>query len=165
MLVDDMIEHNGLEMLVHRLTSLVENSEDESKAVFNTLATFENMIEVRPAIAEQLVQLGDQKTGFLRSGKAISVSARLPCFLLVPSEGYALPCAAFFLLQHHEVTLSQSQQRKTRFRRSRRLRLSHSSPDHHRSCQWPASSTQMVLQTRALPASYLTDSIFFASRP
>lgn len=48
--MDDMIEHNGLEMLVHRLTALVENSDDERKAVFNTLSIFENMIEVKPEV-------------------------------------------------------------------------------------------------------------------
>lgn len=50
MLVEDMIEHNGLELLVHRLTSLVENSDDERKAVFNTLSIFENMVEVKPEV-------------------------------------------------------------------------------------------------------------------
>ena len=46
-----MVEHNGLELLVHRLTSLVENSDDERKAVFNTLSIFENMIEVKPEVS------------------------------------------------------------------------------------------------------------------
>ena len=51
MLVESMVEHNGLELLVHRLTSLVENSDDERKAVFNTLSIFENMIEVKPEVS------------------------------------------------------------------------------------------------------------------
>ena len=55
MLVDSMVEHNGIELLVHRLTSLVEaNSEEEGKAVFNILAIFENMVEVKPEVAFSL---------------------------------------------------------------------------------------------------------------
>ena len=49
-LVDSMIEHNGIELLVHRLTSLAESSDDEGKAVFNTLSIFENMVEVKPEV-------------------------------------------------------------------------------------------------------------------
>lgn len=50
-LVDSMIEHNGIELLVHRLTQLVEaNSDEEGKAVFNILAIFENMVEVKPEV-------------------------------------------------------------------------------------------------------------------
>lgn len=51
MLVDSMLEQNGIELLVHRLTSLIETvSDDEGKAVFNTLSIFENMIEVKPEV-------------------------------------------------------------------------------------------------------------------
>ena len=51
MLVDSMVEHDGIEQLVYRLTSLVEaNSEEEGKAVFNILAIFENMVEVKPEV-------------------------------------------------------------------------------------------------------------------
>ena len=51
MLVDSMIEHNGIELLVHRLVSLTEAaSDDEGKAVFNTLSIFENMVEVKPEV-------------------------------------------------------------------------------------------------------------------
>lgn len=50
-MVDCMLEHNGIELLVHRLTSLSESaSDDEGKAVFNTLSIFENMIEVKPEV-------------------------------------------------------------------------------------------------------------------
>ena len=48
--MDSMIEHNGIELLVHRLTSLAESSDDEGKAVFNTLSIFENMVEVKPEV-------------------------------------------------------------------------------------------------------------------
>lgn len=50
-LVDSMIEHNGIELLVYRLTSLTEAaSDEEGKAVFNTLSIFENMVEVKPEV-------------------------------------------------------------------------------------------------------------------
>lgn len=50
-LVDSMIEYNGLELLVYRLTSLAEAaSDEEGKAVFNTLSIFENMVEVKPEV-------------------------------------------------------------------------------------------------------------------
>ena len=46
-----MIEHNGIELLVYRLTSLTEAaSDEEGKAVFNTLSIFENMVEVKPEV-------------------------------------------------------------------------------------------------------------------
>lgn len=46
-----MIEHNGIELLVFRLTSLTESaSDEEGKAVFNTLSIFENMVEVKPEV-------------------------------------------------------------------------------------------------------------------
>ena len=49
MVVDAMLEGNALEVLVQRLLQLDEGAEVEEKAVFNVLATFENMIEVRQA--------------------------------------------------------------------------------------------------------------------
>lgn len=56
-LVESMIEHNGIELLVHRLTSLTESaSDEEGKAVFNTLSIFENMIEVKPEVGVLLKQ-------------------------------------------------------------------------------------------------------------
>lgn len=55
-LVDVMLEHNVLELLFVRLTSLNEKAgEDEAKAVFNAVTTFENMIEVIPEVSDQLV--------------------------------------------------------------------------------------------------------------
>jgi len=55
-LVDSMIEHNGVELLVHRLISLTEAaSDDEGKAVFNTLSIFENMVEVKPEVRPSII--------------------------------------------------------------------------------------------------------------
>ncbi|GAX82009.1 hypothetical protein CEUSTIGMA_g9437.t1 [Chlamydomonas eustigma] len=54
-LVEAMLESNALELLVQRLLSLDEKVEEEAKAVFNCLTTFQNMVEVEPKVAEQLV--------------------------------------------------------------------------------------------------------------
>ena len=51
-----MLEHNALELLMQRLTSLRDDNNDEAAAVFATLSIFENMIEVKPDVAELLVQ-------------------------------------------------------------------------------------------------------------
>ena len=56
-LVDVMLEHNVLELLFVRLTSLNEKAgEDEAKAVFNCLTTYENIIEVVPGVSDQLIE-------------------------------------------------------------------------------------------------------------
>ncbi|XP_047322446.1 beta-catenin-like protein 1 [Impatiens glandulifera] len=51
-LVDALVENNVLELLVQNLLRLSENDPDEMAAVYNTLATIENMIEVKPVVAE-----------------------------------------------------------------------------------------------------------------
>nr|DAD32587.1 TPA_asm: hypothetical protein HUJ06_011438 [Nelumbo nucifera] len=51
-LVDSLIENNALELLVQNLGRLSETDPDEMTAIYNTLATIENMIEVKPAVAE-----------------------------------------------------------------------------------------------------------------
>ncbi|GLT28745.1 hypothetical protein SLA2020_036530 [Shorea laevis] len=51
-LVDSLIENNVLELLVQNLQRLSETDPDEMAAVYTTLATIENLIEVRPAVAE-----------------------------------------------------------------------------------------------------------------
>ncbi|XP_050228754.1 uncharacterized protein LOC126677975 [Mercurialis annua] len=51
-LVDSLIENNVLELLVQNLVRLSENDPDEMAAVYSTLATIENLIEVNPAVAE-----------------------------------------------------------------------------------------------------------------
>jgi beta-catenin-like protein 1 len=61
-LVDALVENNALELLVQNLARLDEGDPDESAAVYSTLATIENMIEVRPAVSESVCE----KTKFLR---------------------------------------------------------------------------------------------------
>ncbi|EOY03115.1 ARM repeat superfamily protein isoform 1 [Theobroma cacao] len=51
-LVDSLIENNVLELLVQNLQRLSDKDPDEMSAVYNTLASIENMIEVKPAVAE-----------------------------------------------------------------------------------------------------------------
>ncbi|KAK9115681.1 hypothetical protein Sjap_014628 [Stephania japonica] len=51
-LVDSLVENNALELLVQNLGRLSESDPDEMSAVYGTLATVENMVEVRPAVAE-----------------------------------------------------------------------------------------------------------------
>lgn len=51
-LVDALIENNALELLVQNISRLSEADPDETAAIYNTLATIENMIEVKPAVAE-----------------------------------------------------------------------------------------------------------------
>ncbi|KAL4384715.1 hypothetical protein GQ457_15G015530 [Hibiscus cannabinus] len=51
-LVDSLIENNVLELLVQNLQRLSDKDPDEMSAIYNTLASIENMIEVKPAVAE-----------------------------------------------------------------------------------------------------------------
>lgn len=51
-LVDALIENNALELLVQNLSRLSDADPDESAAIYNTLATIENFIEVKPSVAE-----------------------------------------------------------------------------------------------------------------
>lgn len=51
-LVDNLVENNALELLVQNLLRLNESDPDEAAAVHSTLATIENLIEVKPAVAE-----------------------------------------------------------------------------------------------------------------
>lgn len=55
-LVDALIENNALELLVQNLSRMEENEPDEASAVFNTLSVLENMVEVRPAVAEMVCE-------------------------------------------------------------------------------------------------------------
>ncbi|KAI4389358.1 hypothetical protein MLD38_001590 [Melastoma candidum] len=61
-LVDALIENNVLELLVQNLQRLSESDPDEVAAIYNTLATIENLIEVKPAVAELVCE----KTKLLR---------------------------------------------------------------------------------------------------
>lgn len=65
-LVNSMLEHDALSQLVYRLRHFNESVPEEAEAVQKLLSVFENVIEVKPAVAEQLIQMGDNKTGFLR---------------------------------------------------------------------------------------------------
>ncbi|XP_011624690.1 beta-catenin-like protein 1 isoform X2 [Amborella trichopoda] len=51
-LVDSLVENNALELLVQNLGRLSETDPDEMTAIYNTLATIENMVEVKPSVAE-----------------------------------------------------------------------------------------------------------------
>ncbi|PPD97200.1 hypothetical protein GOBAR_DD05762 [Gossypium barbadense] len=51
-LVDSLIENNVLELLVQNLQRLSDKDPDEMSAIYNTLASIENMIEVKPTVAE-----------------------------------------------------------------------------------------------------------------
>ncbi|KAL8171286.1 hypothetical protein V2J09_023090 [Rumex salicifolius] len=51
-LVDNLVENNALELLVQNLFRLNESDPDEAAAIYNTLATIENLVEVKPAVAE-----------------------------------------------------------------------------------------------------------------
>lgn len=56
-LVNTLIENNVLELLVQNLQRLSDSDDqDEMAAVYNTLATVENMIEVEPKVAEMICE-------------------------------------------------------------------------------------------------------------
>ncbi|KAK9834002.1 hypothetical protein WJX81_002145 [Elliptochloris bilobata] len=55
-LVAAMVEANGLESLVLRLGNLDEGIAEEDAAVLNSLSTLENMIELQPSVAAEVVQ-------------------------------------------------------------------------------------------------------------
>lgn len=55
-LVDALIENNVLELLVQNLFRLSETDQDEMAAIYSTLATIENLIEVKPAVAEMVCE-------------------------------------------------------------------------------------------------------------
>ncbi|KAK2386455.1 beta-catenin protein [Trifolium repens] len=51
-LVDALVDNSVLELLVQNLHRLSESDPDENAAIYNTLATIENLIEVKPGVAE-----------------------------------------------------------------------------------------------------------------
>ncbi|GER47032.1 beta-catenin-like protein [Striga asiatica] len=51
-LVDSLIENNAVELLVQNLARLNDSDPDESAAIYNTLSTIENLIEVKPSVSE-----------------------------------------------------------------------------------------------------------------
>ncbi|XP_076954969.1 uncharacterized protein LOC143629626 [Bidens hawaiensis] len=55
-LVDSLVQNNVLESLVQNLFRLSETDPDELAAVYTTLSTIENLIEVKPAVAEMVCE-------------------------------------------------------------------------------------------------------------
>lgn len=51
-LVDALVENNAVELLVQNLARLSDSDPDESAAIYNTLSTVENLIEVKPSVSE-----------------------------------------------------------------------------------------------------------------
>ena len=87
-LVEHMLELDALPQLVYRLRQFNESVPEEAEATQKLLSVFENLIEVKPEVAEQLVQHGDNKTGFLRSAVACCkacVACIIMCALCEPS--------------------------------------------------------------------------------
>ena len=56
MLVDALLERDALALLVHRLAAFDEGVAEEAAAVNNLLGIFENLVEVKPEVAELVVQ-------------------------------------------------------------------------------------------------------------
>lgn len=55
-LVDALVDNSVLELLVQNLHRLSDSDPDEMSAVYATLATIENLIEVKPAVAESVCE-------------------------------------------------------------------------------------------------------------
>ncbi|RDX70409.1 Beta-catenin-like protein 1, partial [Mucuna pruriens] len=55
-LVDALVDSSALELLVQNLHRLSDSDPDENAAVYGTLATVENMVEVKPAVAEMVCE-------------------------------------------------------------------------------------------------------------
>ncbi|KAI3462232.1 hypothetical protein Pfo_018895 [Paulownia fortunei] len=51
-LVDALVENSAVELLVQNLARLNDSDADESAAIYNTLSTIENLIEVKPSVSE-----------------------------------------------------------------------------------------------------------------
>ena len=50
MLVEAIVEANGLELLVQRMVQFTEKLQDDATAVFNALNIIENLVEVDPKV-------------------------------------------------------------------------------------------------------------------
>lgn len=55
-LVDALLENNAMELLVQRLVAFDESVDEEAAAVFNALSIVENLVEVRPPVAEAVME-------------------------------------------------------------------------------------------------------------
>lgn len=64
---------NTLLLLLQRLTTLDEGNDDEASGVHHVLSIFENMIEVKPEVADMAVE----KTKVVRTSKSISTMSSL----------------------------------------------------------------------------------------
>uniref|UniRef100_A0A2P2K8M8 Uncharacterized protein MANES_02G082200 n=1 Tax=Rhizophora mucronata TaxID=61149 RepID=A0A2P2K8M8_RHIMU len=51
-LVDALVDNNVLELLIQNIQRLSDTDPDEMAAIYSTLATVENLIEVKPAVAD-----------------------------------------------------------------------------------------------------------------
>lgn len=66
-LVDALVDSSALEPLVQNLHRLSEKDADENAAVYNTLAKIENLIEVKPTVAEMVCE----KTMFFENQRSL----------------------------------------------------------------------------------------------
>ncbi|WZY74446.1 hypothetical protein YC2023_006686 [Brassica napus] len=55
-LVDALVENNVLELLVQNMNRLSEGDPDEAAAIYATLTVIENLVEVKPAVAEMVCE-------------------------------------------------------------------------------------------------------------
>ena len=53
-MVDTLVENNVLELLVQNLQQLNDSNPDEMAAVYSMLTTVENLVEVKPTVAEMV---------------------------------------------------------------------------------------------------------------
>ncbi|KAF2583811.1 hypothetical protein F2Q70_00037840 [Brassica cretica] len=55
-LVDALVENNVLELLVQNMNRLSEGDPDEAAAIYATLTVIENLVEVKPSVAEMVCE-------------------------------------------------------------------------------------------------------------
>lgn len=55
-LVEGLLDNDALSLLVHRLNAFNESVPEEAAAVYNVLTIFENIIEVKPEVAELVLE-------------------------------------------------------------------------------------------------------------
>ncbi|KAK8712981.1 hypothetical protein V6N13_148209 [Hibiscus sabdariffa] len=72
-LVDSLIENSVLELLVQNLQHLLDKDPDDMSAIYNTLASIENMIEVKHAVAELVCERTKLLRWLLAKIKAVAM--------------------------------------------------------------------------------------------
>lgn len=77
LLVDGLLEHNLLELLVHRLAAFDELVGEEEAAVGHGLSIVENLVDVKPEVAEMLVEKTKVRSG-RGSGEGKEVAFWMP---------------------------------------------------------------------------------------